>query len=458
MAGRLRVGIVLEIDKVDPHRSMDHAAMLVERQVFENLYRRSEGRAVPDLLVRDLRLVEGQYEGKLREGVCFSNGTPLSAELVRASLVRCPVVPDDLECSGEGTTLRLSANHQLAELRDMLSSPMAAIATRDASGAVIGTGPFALESHEAGLLRLGRNAHAPSQPSLEGVDFVSFPSEMDLAQAVARGEIDFTSMLAPGELPKGSFIRSSYVPTPSTALLWINVERVPDPRVRRAIAHAIDRARLLQLAYPGVAGLGAVGVSPRALGTFADALPHDPGRSRELLAAVGGDAPHLHMRVIWAARPYLPAPRAAATEIIEQLERVGLHVDLEMTQGPADWQRTGASGEGDLVLGGWYADDPSLAFFLSAIYGSKNIAQPGESVMGCNFSRWHSERADTLLAKIRATGASAAIEELVEHVRAEAPVIALHHGAMMVALGSRVRAREFDELSVPIFSSFTVWT
>ncbi|WP_146155392.1 ABC transporter substrate-binding protein [Enhygromyxa salina] len=457
MAKRLRVGVVFPVGEVDPHLGVDHGSGLVQRQVFESLYRRSDGRAVPDLFARELRVVEGGYEARLREGVCFSDGSPLTAELVCESLRRCPALSSEVECSHEGSTLRLSGELGLAELRDVLSSPVSAIMKAGADGA-LGTGPFAVVAREGEVLSLGCNPHhAGFKPSIEGVDVIPFHDHLNLAHAIASGDIDFTTMLAPGELPKGSFVRTSYLQTPSTALLWVNVERVLDARVRRAIAHGLDRARLLRLSYPGIAGLNAASVVPRSLGQVPDQLRFDPDEARQLLDEAGGSSPRvLRMCTIWGARPYLPDPVACAEDIAAQLEPLGIEVKVERAAGPLEWKHALAAGDFELALGGWYADEPSQAFFLSAVYGSESVPRVGvDAVMGSNFARFCDPKVDGLLARLRSTGEDV-LDELGSHLRREAPVVALHHGAMTAALGSRIRGREFDELSFPVFSCFTL--
>lgn len=451
---RLRVGLVSAVEIVDPHRSMEHVGGLVQRQIFESLYRRSDGRSVPDLFARKLHPSAGGFEAPLREGVRFSDGTALSAELVCESLRRCPALPPELSVEAREGGLWISGQRGLAELCDILSSPMAAI-VKLAGDEALGTGPFRVEERRPDCLILGRNPHHGSvTPSIDGIEFIAFGSQTNIAHAIARGELDYSSMIAPGELPKGSYVRKSYVPTPSTALLWINVERVPDVRVRQSIAHAIDKRRLLDLGYPGVAGLSAKGVTPPTLGSYEDQLEYDPRRSRELLAGAGDL--DLHLLTIWGARPYLPKPMDGAVEVARQLAEVGLRVRPESVPDVAHWREAMSTGNYDLALGGWYADDPSLAFFLSAIYGSENVPAPGTTVMGCNFARWRDQSADRSLAQFRSLGSRDALDDLAERARAEVPVVALHHGATMVSLGPDVVGREFDELAFPVFSSFTL--
>ena len=456
MESRLRVGLISRVEAVDPHRALQHNEGMVQRQVFESLYRRSEGRAVPDLLARRLRPTDpqgGGFEAPLRPGVRLSDGSELTAEHVCASLRRSSAVPAELEVQPRGHGLWFSPARSLAELCDILSSPMAAIAKFDGDSA-LGTGPFAVERRVDGLLSLCRNPHhVGATASVEGIDLITYDSAYELGHALARGELDYTSGLSSAELPRGTHVRKSYVPTPSTTLLWINTERVPDPELRQAIACALDKRRLLDLNYPGVTGLSTHASTPPSLGGQPDQLELDLERSLELLA---GRRPRLRLRTIWGPRPYMPDPHGSTTEITRQLSNVGFDVQGSLVSDAAAWRDTTDHGDFELALGGWYADEPSLAFFLSALYGSENIPRAGESVIGCNFSRFADAYTDELLTRFRATGESETLAAIAARVRLECPVVALHHGATTVGLGPRVVGREFDELAFPVFSSFTL--
>ena len=449
----LRVGLISGLERIDPHHALHYDECVIQRQLFESLYRRGDGWVMPNLLTRRLREVEdGGYAAPLREGLRLSDGSELTPELVRASLQRCPAMPEDVKIEVRGQELWFSPERSRSELRDILSSPFTAIAKRSDEG-LIGTGSFAVELHEPERLRLRRNPHhVGATASVEGVEFTAYGSPYELGHALARGELDYTSSLSGEELPRGAHVRKSYVPTPSTALLWINTERVTDVRLRQAVAHALDKRLLLDLSYRGVSGLSATSTAPANLGAKPDQLEHDPERSRELLA---GRRPKLRLRGIWGQRPYLPDPAASAAEIARQLELVGFEIDQGLVPDAQAWRELLVSGDYDLLLGGWYADEPSLAAFLSGVYHSQSAVQNMDSV-GSNFARYADPAADQLLTRYRATGEEEALTELSALLRKSCPAIALHHGAATVGLGERVIGREFDELAFPVFASFTL--
>ena len=71
----------------------------------------------------------------------------------------------------------------------------------------------------------------------------------------------------------------------------MNTQRRPlnDPRIRRAIAHAVRREALVKLVYQGL-GIPAIGpLPPNVWGARSDVVtyPYDPARARKLLAEAG---------------------------------------------------------------------------------------------------------------------------------------------------------------------------
>ena len=463
----LAVGLLHRVEVIDPHRSLAYAAEMVERQIFEPLYRRADGRLIPQLLKADFTLVDDAYQAELKDTAVWSDGTPMSGSEVCESLRRSGQLAS-AQLRADAAQIRISCSSPLSALRETLASPASALAKpatgsfADASAraSLLGSGPYMVcEDDPSDELRLVRNPHhvGPQAPICV-LTFRDYQSERELGEAVAKGLVDFTMALSPKELPTGSFVRTNYLPTPSTALLWMNIERIPDPRLRKAIASSIDRVRLRNLSYPGAQGLSAKGSLPVSLGQSPDQVLHDPQLARTLLAEEGV-APNqpLHLLLIWGPRPYLPDPLASGEEIVRQLGLAGIRVTVSQTTGPENYAQTMTAGEFDLALGGWYADDPSAWAYLSSLYASTSVPSGDISAGKSNFGRWRDPQCDAALQLLRDDpGNPAHIDAVGEIVREACPTVALHHGAATVALGRRIRGREFDSLGFPWFASFTL--
>src|SRR5437660_11587839 len=87
----VRVGILNPIGKLDPREALENVSNLILGQVFEAPYAVVAGETAvqPILFSEPLRHEGGRrYSAAVRGGVVFSDGTPLTADLVARSLKR----------------------------------------------------------------------------------------------------------------------------------------------------------------------------------------------------------------------------------------------------------------------------------------------------------------------------------------------------------------------------------
>jgi peptide/nickel transport system substrate-binding protein len=166
-----------------------------------------------------------------------------------------------------------------------------------APDAVVGTGPFVLETYskEEGLYVYQKN------PNFWGgtvvVDTLVFPKVQDAALALQAGEIDMASFWG-NEITVVEQFESdpdyAILPGPSFWVLQIifNLERAPFDQValRKAVAYAIDRQRIVdQVTHGGavVANLGIVSPSTEWANPDLPQYLHNPAKAREILQDAG---------------------------------------------------------------------------------------------------------------------------------------------------------------------------
>src|SRR5574337_1358810 len=88
--GTLRVGLNADPPNLDPHQS----SAAVDRQVFQNLYNKrvdiNQNLEIVPMLATSWQIADGgrTYTFKLRQGVVFHDGTPFTAEAVKANFER----------------------------------------------------------------------------------------------------------------------------------------------------------------------------------------------------------------------------------------------------------------------------------------------------------------------------------------------------------------------------------
>lgn len=162
-------------------------------------------------------------------------------------------------------------------------------------------------------------------------------------------------------------------------------EPLNDVRVRQAIAHAIDKQRLVDNFYPPGSVVATQFMPPSILGFTPEVepLPYDPQRAMELLDEAGltpdenGVRLTLPMSYRDVVRGYLPSPGIIAADLQAQLAEVGINAEIVVMESGAFLDAADA-GELPLHLLGWGADYPDATNFLDFHFGAGSSDQFGD--------------------------------------------------------------------------------
>ena len=233
---------------------------------------------------------------ELRRGVRFSDGSPFSAEDVRASLVGVldPALASPhalvLQVGGKPPEITVVNAHKIA-IR--FAAPPAGwerlfgdLAMLPASGAAAaaGLGPFVLASRKTGVsVTLARNPHywrngpgGRALPYADGVEIsIQANREIEL-QRFGRGELDFINKLDPDSFKRLSASHPSAArnlgPSLDPEILWFNQTGRAAPafkdawfrsrNFRQAVSLAIRREDLVRVAWQSLATASSGVVSP----------------------------------------------------------------------------------------------------------------------------------------------------------------------------------------------------
>lgn len=211
-------------------------------------------------------------------------------------------------------------------------------------------------------------------------------------------------------------------------------ERYRDPEVRLAFALAINRAQLVQLALDGAGSVAHYPLPPSFLGYPAqpDVIPFDPARAREILARhADAFAAPVKLLVMNAPRQYFPTPKNVASMVRSDLEAVGLKVDI-VERDFATQLHELRNFNFDTALIGWVGDNGDTDNFLSVFFGSW-AAEPGSAT---NYADYRNPEMDALLLAARRAVVPAERAKIYEQAlalwRRDLPTIALVHGDNIV--------------------------
>ncbi len=371
----LVLAMVLEPPSLDPTTGASAAiGEIVHYNVFEGLTKIGMSGSVTPLLAETWgHTPDGKvYTFGLKKGVTFSDGKPLDARTVKFSFDRARA-PDSTNKARKAVFDNISSVQvidahtvslvletadpllpfRLGESTAVILHPDTAAA---ASTQPVGTGPYRLDSWNKGsAVTLVRNEGFRDAAKLQlrrvSFRFISDPSAQ--VAALLAGDVDAMPRFgAPQALRQFRNNPRFVVETGFTSgkgILAINNRKPPlnDVRVRRALAHAIDRQAFIDGALEGLAKPIGSHFAPTDVGylDLSRFTPYDPARARALLKEAGISTP-LNLTLT------LPPPQYARTggEIVAaQLAKVGINAKIENVEWAA-WLGGAFKGNFDLTL------------------------------------------------------------------------------------------------------------
>jgi len=411
---------------LDPARASDIESLEVAEQVYGRLVRFARGRLEPepDLATSWTVSEDGTtWTFELRPNVTFHDGTPMNADAVVFSFERQLVAnhpaheADFIWARSFRNIKRVMAINPLRVLFQIdrpyapflanLAIGPAAIVSPSAVKKLgsrfgkfpVGTGAYRFVEWVGGdRITLERNTDYWDQPArTRYLIFLTTPDSKQRLQALESGAADVIQQLDPDDLPLLRLhpdLKLATAPAALVSYLAMNTQRRPlnDPRIRRAIAHAVRRDALVKLVYQGL-GFPAIGpLPPSVWGARSDVVtyPYDPVRARRLLAEAGWGSAHMPPLKLFApssARQYMPAPERVAAVIKSCLAEVGIAVEIILGD-PAEHQRALWAGEHDLALHGWFNDNGDPDNFLYTLLDADNTTGSRPSNIAFYSNSW----------------------------------------------------------------------
>lgn len=445
----LRIGVVDPVGSIDPRTMAEATTILLARQIFETPFLASSaGDAIPALFQE--KLVEEPGSGGLkfsttvRPDARFSDGTVVTPEDVVGALAQDPVFTSRATASFRDGRVHLTLF--APNTRFDLFLTMCGMLYRESGGALLGTGAYMLGPSDKGVVRLVRNPHARTPSKIESVEVRHYPVDAQtgrptaLLSALEKGEVDLAPRLSWRDV---NLLKSTAVvmkPVNSTCMLYINNDRVKDARLRAAMAKAIDRTVVAEIAFgENPLAFRATGLLPPALGKTNDRLTPDVERARTEWQEAGGYGKPISIIYSPAPRPYLPAPAAVARHLRDRFRRLGATVEAVEVQSGELITKVN-SGDYDLALMGNIPDSPDPSDYLSAVVGSDAVPEGAEGAsFAFNFSRYRSREMDALIASYRKDRREETLGEVGQLLGRDVPLVPLMYGRACVAHAWRLR-------------------
>jgi peptide/nickel transport system substrate-binding protein len=426
--GTLIVAMDAEPATLDPHATTQSTTHKMAWHMFEGLFTVDANFDSAPMLVEDYSYDESSmiYTFELRPGVTFHDGTTLDAEDVVTSMERWLVLSfngrqlagavAEVRSAGE-LTVELEMNGPFAPTIPLLTFPNQGLAIMpseimQATGEgelteFVGTGPFELAARvpdvEVRFTRFdGYASRSDAASGMAGarsalVDELVFrpvPEVSVRRDMVITGEVHVTESINPemlSNIESADGVEAYVVKPLMSPLTNFNKQWGPtaDIKVRQAIAAALDMGPIMEAAF------GDESFYRLDPSTIFQEVPWwsdggaefynqaDPDRARELLAESSYNGEPL----LWLTTRDRPWQAVIATVVEQQLEAVGLNVELEVVDTPTIAARR-AEREG------WSAYDTANSF----------IPDPATWVIldSTVIGWWEDERKDQLVAEMNA--------------------------------------------------------
>jgi peptide/nickel transport system substrate-binding protein len=293
----------------------------------------------------------------------------------------------------------------------------------------IGTGPFAFEEYiqdqEVILKRnddyYGRKAAAPA------LRFKIIPEAVVAALELQKGSVDIElNVLTPdmnSVVKKNPGLRAAQAEGTNYQYIAFNLQDpvFKDVRVRKAIAHAIDREAIVKYLWRNEARL-ATGVLDSENWAYAPDVatyPHDPERAKQLLKEAGQE----HLSFTYRSTNESDS-RMLAAVLQEQLRDVGINMEIRSNES-ATFFADVIAGNFQMYSARWVGgtDDPD---FFNLVFHSKMIP-----MKGANRGHYTNSRVDELIdfarRELDLEKRKQAYHEIQRIVSEELPYVSLFH-------------------------------
>ena len=405
---------------LDPVTCPDGMQQVVSSLICEGLFRLGPDFEPQPWLCADYTASEDftSYTFVLREGVTFSDGSPLTAADVRSALNRARTSERyqarlsgiTAVSAGEGsvTVILSSPNSGLPALLDI------PIVKAGSEALPIGTGPYLLSQTEAGACLVANQTWW--QGTRQPTDRIALVEAADLDTMLYRftsRDVQLITADLTGTSPISVTGNVSYQDTDTTVFQYIgcNTARQPldDPAFRRALSIAANRGRIVSAFLSGHGDAAQFPLSP-----VSPLYPTELERSysRDNLTAALDQSGYLGGRtLILLVNSENSFKTSVANYLAESFTSAGIAVSVKVLPW-AEYTAALEAGNFDLYYG---------EVRLSADWDLSALLSTGGAL---NYGGWSNETTDRLLTAFASAGDRAtAMSALCRHLQEQAPII-----------------------------------
>lgn len=243
------------LDPGDTSQPDSFARRTIVCLIFERLVATDQTGRVTPLLAQSWQTIRGNQRVlfRLRPGVRFQDGTPLSAEIAASSLRR---VHPSWNVVADSDSIVIEGGGSETELLQELALPRNAIVKRDSEDKLIGTGAFQISDWQPGKkLTLASHENCwRGRPFLDEIEISLGASSRDQMMALEMGRADIAES-PPDQIsrvPRDRFNVAGTLPVEVLAL-WFTHEAATDDEktLRQALRLSVERSSMHNVLLQG---------------------------------------------------------------------------------------------------------------------------------------------------------------------------------------------------------------
>jgi len=417
-AQTLTIGVRAGPESIDPHFTATGTHAEALKHVFDTLTWSGDGLEIEPRLAESWKAVDATtWEFKLRKGVKFHDGSDFTAEDVKFSIERIPLVtgPNPLTIYVRRVqateivdphTIRIKTDGPAPNLPNdfirlfIVSKKAATGLTKDTSNeafnsgkAAIGTGPYKFVSwtpKEQLVLDRFDGFWGPKEPWARHVR-KEIPNDAARVAQLKAGQVDLIVRVPASDVPTLKQDSKLTVVTIDTVYVFnmeldmrdkspqvtakdgspIDKNPMQDPRVREAIDLAIDRNALAEIAMEGLGKPQNQLVTPSIFGYSKKlaARKYDSAAAKKLLAEAG--YPNGFKTQFSFTSDRLPGDRQVGTSIAQMLAAIGIDAQAN-AQPAAVFFPARTRGDFSMSMSGWGTLTGEAHYTLSSIAHSND--------------------------------------------------------------------------------------
>src|SRR6266480_4364291 len=345
----------------DPYDANDTLSQAMAKSFYEGLFGFDKDMKLIPVLAESYDVSKDGlvYTIKLKKGIKFHDGTDFKADAVKANLDRVTNPENKLKRFGlynnniaktevvDDYTARITLKtpfspfiNQLAHPSTVMISPTALkqYGNKDIAFHPVGTGPFKfVEWKQTDYLKVAKfdGYWKKGYPKVDTITWKPVVDNNSRAAIMQTGEAHFTY---PVPYEQAEVLKTKpeleVVAAPSIVLRYLsmNTQQKPfdNPKVRQAIAYAINKDALAKVAFNGYA-TAAEGVAPEGvqyavkIGTW----PYDVAKAKQLMTEAG--YPNGFETELWSAYNHTTAQKV--TQFLQQqLQQIGIRTKITLLE------------------------------------------------------------------------------------------------------------------------------